>query len=250
MAIYRVEAPDKSIIEFEGPDNASQNDILGFARHVYLGGVAQPSEPKGPKHTLAGTVQDIGATTMKGIVGLGESLVGLADIPSQGAAGQALEEAGYKPEEIQQYLESQFSPATQAARRKTAEAKGFLESAKSYLQNPSAALTTAGESVPQMLGGYGIAKTALGVAPKLGGALAAGIGEGAMGGGAAAEKLRQEAPEGKLTGKDLGAVAGTMLTTGAFGALSGAVARRFGFTDPDTMFLNMGAEKQIGRAHV
>ena len=46
MAIYRVEAPDKSIIEFEGPDNASQNDILGFARHVYLGGVAQPSEPE------------------------------------------------------------------------------------------------------------------------------------------------------------------------------------------------------------
>ena len=46
MAIYRVEAPDKSIIEFEGPDNASQNDILGFAKHVYLGGLAKPTEPE------------------------------------------------------------------------------------------------------------------------------------------------------------------------------------------------------------
>ena len=196
-----------------------------------------------PERTFTGTVKDIGTAALKGAVGLGESMVGLADIPTRGLAGAGLEQLGYRPEETQQYLETQYSPATQAARKKVAEAQGFTETAKAYLENPSAILSTAGESVPQMVGAAGAAKT---LVPKVAPWLAAGIGEGLMGAGSAAEQRRQEAPEGYLSGKDYASVAGTGATTTLFGALGGKLANRLGFTDPDTMFLNMGTKKPIG----
>ena len=36
MAIYKVQAPDKRILRFEGPDNATQQQILGFAEKMYM----------------------------------------------------------------------------------------------------------------------------------------------------------------------------------------------------------------------
>ena len=227
MARY-VELHDGTTLEF--PDNTTDDVMLSAARK-YLG------KQQEPERTFTGTVKDIGTAALKGAVGLGESMVGLADIPTRGLAGAGLEQLGYRPEETQQYLETQYSPATQAARKKVAEAQGFTETAKAYLENPSAILSTAGESVPQMLSAAGAAKT---LVPKVAPWLAAGIGEGLMGAGSAAEQRRQEAPEGYLSGKDYASVAGTGATTTLFGALGGKLANRLGFTDPD----------KIGRAHV
>ena len=40
MAIYKVEAPDGQIIKFEGPEDATQEQILAFAAESYV-----PKEP-------------------------------------------------------------------------------------------------------------------------------------------------------------------------------------------------------------
>jgi len=115
-------------------------------------------EAKGYDRTLSGTALDAGITLLKGAIGLPEAAVGLLDIPTMGYAGKLLEQAGFKPKEAKEILDTYLSEAQQAANRKVKEAQGFIPTAKAALQNPSTILTSVGESLPQMLGGAGIAK--------------------------------------------------------------------------------------------
>jgi len=125
-------------------------------------------EAQGYDRTVGGTAKDVGITLLKGAIGLPEAAVGLLDLPTMGYAGKLLEQAGFKPKEAREILDTYLSEAQQAANRKVREAQGFLPTAKAALQNPSTILTTAGESIPQMLGGAGIARGLLQVAPKIG----------------------------------------------------------------------------------
>ena len=121
-----------------------------------------------PKRTLGGTIKDMGVTALKGAVGLPQAVVGLADMATGGHAGKALEGAGLRFKETQDILSDQYSDAQKAANRKVAEADGFVGTAKAMLENPSTIATSVGESLPQMLGGAGVARELLKVAPKVG----------------------------------------------------------------------------------
>ena len=101
-------------------------------------------EAKGYDRTVGGTALDAGITLLKGAIGLPEAAVGLLDIPTMGYAGKLLEQAGFKPKEAKEILDTYLSEAQQAANRKVREAKGFLPTAAAALQNPSTILTTAG----------------------------------------------------------------------------------------------------------
>jgi len=204
-------------------------------------------EAQGYDRTIGGTAKDVGITLLKGAIGLPEAAVGLLDLPTMGYAGKLLEQAGFKPKEAKEILDTYLSEAQQAANRKVREAQGFLPTAKAALQNPSTIFTTAGESIPQMLGGAGIARGLLQVAPKIGAVAAGAAGEGLIGAGAAAEQMRQESKDKLLSGKQVISAVGSGVGTAAFGAAGGKLANKLGLDDIDTLLAG-GASQAAGQA--
>lgn len=201
-------------------------------------------EAKGYDRTLSGTALDAGITLLKSAIGLPEAFVGLADIPTLGRVGKFLEQAGYKPNEAKEILDTYLSEAQQAANRRVKETKGFLPTVGAAIQNPSTIATTAGESLAPMLGGAGVARGVLKAAPKVAPYLAGAIGEGILGAGSAAEQIRQETEDKLLTGKQALSAVGSGVGTAAFGVAGGKLAKKLGLDDIDTMLVT-GAKQAV-----
>lgn len=201
---------------------------------------------QGFERTVGGTAIDAGITLLKGAIGLPEAAVGLLDIPTLGYAGKLLEQAGFKPKEAKEILDTYLSEAQQAANRQVKEAQGFIPTAKAALQNPSTIATSIGESLPQMLGGAGIARGLLKVAPGIGATAAGAAGEGILGAGSAAEQIRQEAKDKLLTGKQALASIASGVGTAAFGLAGGKLAAKLGLDDVDTLLA--GGASQAAKA--
>jgi N12 class adenine-specific DNA methylase len=212
---------------FDGQLDTPSNNLTPFSGEL--------DAPDNPKRSALDVAKDIGVTALKGAVGLPQSVVGLADMATGGRAGKALEQAGVGFEETQKFLDDQYSDAQKAANRKVQTAQGFVGTAKAMLENPSTIATSVGESVPQMLGGAGVARGLLKVAPKVAPAIAGAIGEGVLGAGSQAEQIRQETQDGLLTPKQVALSAATGASTAAFGALGGKLSQRLGIGDADTM---------------
>lgn len=196
----------------------------------------QPKEKRKERTTLD-VVRDVGVTALKGAVGLPQSFVGLADIPTGGRVGKALEDIGYRPQEAQQMLDSMYSEPQQEANRKVREADGFIPTLEAALENPSTIATTVGESIPQMLGGASIARGIVAAAPKVAPWLAGAAGEGILGAGSAAEQIRGETKDRLLTPTQSAAAVASGLGTAAFGAVGGKLAQKMGVPDVDTMLV-------------
>ena len=181
------------------------------------------------------TMGDIGLSVIKGAVGLPQAVVGLADIPTGGHAGKALESIGYRPAEAQKIIESAFSPEMRASLARVQNTKGFFDAIGTVVTEPRALSNTIIESLPLMLGGAGIARGIAWALPGTVGAIAAaGAGEGAIGAGSAAEQIRGETEDGLLTSKQVGAALASGVVTGHLGAFGGTVAKRLGIGDIDT----------------
>ena len=178
---------------------------------------------------------DTAVSALKGAIGLPEAFVGLADIPTGGRVGKALESVGYKPGEAKEYLDTLYSPEQQEANRKVREAEGFTETLKAAVKNPSTIAHSVIESLPLMGGGAGLARGALRIAPKIGAVVAGAGGEGLMSAGSAAEQIRQESPTGTITAKQSAIAAGSGAGTGALGVIGGKIAQRLGIADIDTL---------------
>lgn len=205
--------------------------------------------------------QDVGISALKGIVGVPQVAVGLADIPTGGAVGKFIEEqTPVKFKETQKILDSMYSDTQKEAFRKVEQAEGFWNTAQTAIENPSVIAQTAIESAPSMLAG-GVAgrgvragaaylpKAAsrwLGISAAEGAGeaavlqaagrldvAAAAIGEGLVGAGATAEQLREQSETGLLTPQQSLAAVASGIGTGALGALGGRVARRLGIEDID-----------------
>ncbi len=200
-----------------------------------------------PSRSVADVAKDVGITALKGAVGLPQSVVGVADLVTGGRAGKAVEDAGVRFKDTQEFLADQYSDAQKAANRKVAEADGFVGTAQAMLENPSTIATSVGESIPQMLGGAGVARGVLAAGAKVAPAIAGAIGEGVLGAGSQAEQVRQETADGLLTPKQAALTAASGLTTGAFGVLGGRVSQRLGIGDADTM-LAQGSIRGAGPA--
>jgi hypothetical protein len=126
---------------------------------------------------VGGFLKDTAIDATKGVVGLGESAVGLANIATGNMAGKGLAKFGYDPSATKKILDSGYSTQRQEANQNVADAKGFIPTVKALAQNPSTAFGSIVESAPLSIGGVGVAR---GVATKmLSSALAkAGIAEG------------------------------------------------------------------------
>lgn len=179
-------------------------------------------------------VTDPLVTATKGAIGWPEALTGLADIPTLGYAGKAVRGLGVDFKGAKDELDKMYSPAQQEANRLVREAKGFIPTVSTMLENPSTILHQAGESIPSMLGGGLIGRGVLAALPKIGPAIAGGMGEGAISAGSMAEQIRQDSKEGTLTPAQAGISALTGAVTGAIGATSGTIAKKLGIMDVDT----------------
>lgn len=198
---------------------------------------------------------DTGVSLTKGVIGVPEALVGLADIPTGGYAGKAAESLGFRPKDAKAALDELYSPEQQAANREVQQARGFVDTTVAALRNPSTIVQSAVESAPSLLPAGAVARGAVALAPRIGGALAAGIGEGAVSAGQTAEQVRQETADGLLTGKQSALAAGSGALTGAIGAVAGKIANRLGIGDIDQLVAGVQeagpkAQKSFARALV
>jgi hypothetical protein len=214
---------------------------------------AKPVDAEPPSRGLIGWGQDIAATAVKGAIAVPEAIVGLADIPTGGAAGKFLENkdgaVGLRFKEAKEIVNDWHSDATKEAQRKFEQADGIVEKAKTAIQNPSLVATAIGESLPSMgLGGAAarglMAATRLGQMGAKGAVLAGAAGEGIVGAGSQAEQIRQETSDGLLTPGQSAAAVATGATTAAFGYAGGKLAQRLGIGDAETML----AQGQAGMA--
>ena len=71
MPIYKVEAPNGSILQLEGPEGASEQDIIQAATELYSGAPAQPTEQPsataGPIEALIGGSKRFGSSAITGL---------------------------------------------------------------------------------------------------------------------------------------------------------------------------------------
>jgi len=227
------------------PPEAAPEESRALTAEKYLAEV-EARKQESPDRSVSDAVLDSGITLLKGTIGLPEAFVGLADIPSRGAIGKFLERSGYKPKEASAILDTYLSEAQQAANRKVSEAKGFVPTIQESLKNPSTIATSIGESLPQMIGGAGVARGLLKAAPALGPVIAGGLGEGILGAGSAAEQMRQEAKDKLLTGKQALSAIGSGVGTAAFGIAGGRLANKLGLDDVDTLLA--GGASQAAKA--
>uniref|UniRef100_A0A6M3K0H1 Uncharacterized protein n=1 Tax=viral metagenome TaxID=1070528 RepID=A0A6M3K0H1_9ZZZZ len=189
-----------------------------------------------PDRTILGTAGDIGVSAAKGIVALGESLVGLTDIPTLGHTGKlAKEYLGYDPKLTQETLDSLYSDAQKAANKRVQDVKGFVNTAVTMINNPSTIADAAIQSFPMMLGGAGAARALVSGGVKISPMVAAALFEGVLSSGSSAEQMRQQTEDGLLTLKQALSSVASGAGTAAFALAGGRVARRLGFADVDTL---------------
>lgn len=200
-----------------------------------------------PERGLKGWAQDIGATAVKGAIAVPEIAVGLADLATGGHAGRAAEGLGLRFKEAKEIANDWHSEATKEAQRQFQQAEGVTGKAAAALQNPSVIATAVGESLPTMFAGGLIGRGLMlagravpALAGRVGPALAGALGEGIVGAGSAAEQIRQESPNGLLTGRQAGLAGLSGVADAGFGLLGGKMAQRLGIGDVETMLAGAG----------
>ena len=196
----------------------------------------EPTPEKKPRG-FGGIAADIGLSALKGAISVPEAAVGLADIPTGGRVGRALEGVGFRPKEAKAMLDDQYTAEQKQAFQNVQQAEGFGGKFVAALQNPSVVGHSIVESLPSMGAGGVVGRGVLAAAPGVGALGAAALGEGIVGGGSAAEQIRQETPDGLLTPKQAGLAALSGAGTAAFGALGNKVAKSLGIHDVDVMLI-------------
>jgi hypothetical protein len=188
----------------------------------------------GKPSSLARRAGDLGLGLAKGVIGVPETLVGLADIPTLGRTGKALESAGVRFKDAKDYLDTFQSPEQKAANEAVGSAKGFVPTLAAAVKNPSFIAQQVAEQAPQLLAGGAVSR-GLAVAPKLGAVARGAIGEGIITAGQNVEQVREEEPTGVLTPKQvaLNSLAGGI--TGGIAYGGGRVANKLGLADVETM---------------
>lgn len=204
-----------------------------------------PSSAKEEKKGFKGHAQDTGASLMSGLAAVPDTLVGLADMYTEGRAGKSIDDNlgdYYKLGNAQNYWQDKKTDISKEQQQQFHEADGIVDKTKVALQNPSMIANAAVESLPSMfLGG------ALGRATKIANPVAgAAIGEGAVMAGAQAEQIRQNSDDQMLNNGQEAAAALTGGLGALFGFAGGKLAQKLGIGDIDTMIV----QGRVGPAQV
>jgi GGDEF domain-containing protein len=184
-----------------------------------------------PSSMLRRGLGDTALSLGKGVIDTGEAAVGLADIPTLGGVGDALQSIGYDPKAAKEAIDRYYSPEFQAASDEVAKTQGFFPSIAASFRNPSTIVQGIAESAPAMLGGGAISQGL--VARGLGELAAGAIGEGAVQAGQSAEQTRQNT--GTLTPTQAALAVSSGAVDAALVKLSGHVADYLGIADKEVI---------------
>lgn len=237
-----------STIQQRNPQQSYNPDVLRYQFEQKYGPLDQQNESY---------VGDLGTALKLGLAKrVPESVAGLIDIPvaavtGQNYAGQAVDWAQEKlganlgGDQWAKRQEAMYTPETQQQLAENQAAwrdQGLGGYAKTLLSNPRALGLMAVESLPEMAAGGLVAK-GLKVAPLLAnrGILRAGIGEGAVMGGAQMENLTNQEVDPR---EAAGYAALTGVGGGALGVAGGRVAQRLGLIDPETWMAGVARGKR------
>jgi hypothetical protein len=242
-------------------------------------------EPEAPPPEKSGflrrVVGDTAVSAVKSAIGLPEMAAGLGSLVSGGRVGKAAEEAGFRPREAREFLDTLLTPEQQAANREVQQAQGFWDTASAAIRNPSTIGHAVVESAPSLLPAGAVARGVMAgatrLSPALAGRIAAaeaaplvasqgaktaaeltrlaavGIGEGVVSAGASAEQIRQQTQDGRLTAEQSLIAAGSGALTGLIGGVAGKIANKLGIGDVQQMLAGVQqagpkAEKALTRA--
>ena len=232
-------------------DFDKQESGYGMSRSGDFWGGLNETEVVPPKSTSSNPIRRVIADPLVGLakgaaVGIPETVVGLLDIPTMGRAGKVAETVSrglglgdFKS--ANEMFDNLLTPETREAQQKVAEAKGFLPTIATAIQNPSSIVQTVAESIPSMVTGMRAAGAVskligkplveAGVAnlPRI--AKVGGIAEGAITAGQNIEQVRQQTEEGTLTPSQVGINTLSGVLTGMIGVAGGKLAQRFGLED-------------------
>lgn len=111
---------------------------------------------------LVSRAKDTGIDLLKGVVDVGQSVVGLSSMTSFGLVGKGLRAVGYDPEGTHKYLDQGYSQARAESEAEVNAAQGFVGTAGSLWDNPDALAGRVVRAAPAMLGGIAGARVAAG----------------------------------------------------------------------------------------
>lgn len=243
-----VKAP-KASRPFVGPDSASESQ--GFVGPDESSSIETPSVENlpgiapgtKPSSVLRRAVADPLLDLASGLIAVPKSFVGLGSIATGGRVGKAVDTGMSKAglatlSESGEFWQGLKSPEAKEAQRRVSEADGFTGKITEAVSNPSTIGSAVIQSVPGMLAGGGAARVATKLIPKLA-PIAMGLGEGAIGAGAAAESIRESNSDKLLTLKQSALSAAAGAGTAALGVLGGKLAAKLKIVDPDTWAAGM-----------
>lgn len=199
---------------------------------------------------LRRAVADPAISLARGIIGVPEAIVGLADIPTMGGAGKAAEALGFRPREAKEFLGEFYSPEYKQTQQELQATQGFFPTIQKAIEKPSIIAHGLIESLPSIGAGGAIARGALAAAPRLGFAGAGAIGEGAVSAGATAEEVRQQSETGWLTPGQSATAAISGAVTGGVTLAGAKIAQRFGLLDVEQILAGRTIEQATGKGAV
>ncbi|MDG4401752.1 PLxRFG domain-containing protein [Pseudomonas aeruginosa] len=224
---------------------ASQQPVTGGEKPWEEFGGETKEEGRG----LIGHARDLGLSVAKGVIGVPEAAVGLADIPTEGRVGKFLENQdgmlGFRPREAKDFLSDLHTDQYKQQQQDFQDADGVVDKTLHAVQNPSMVVNTVAESLPSMLAGGALGRGVRALAPALAPVAAGAAGEGAVMAGQQAEQIRQETDDGLLTPAQSGAAVATGVLGSLFSLAGGSLAKKLGIGDADTLLAGGANPEQL-----
>ena len=187
---------------------------------------------------------DTWQSVKSGLVGVPQAVVGLSNLMSGGHTGKFVQDNIWDIKKTQENIQAQKSDTAKAQQAQFESAEGFGGKLGAIWDNPMMAVDATVQSLPQMFAGGALGRGIGKMAGIQNGAVRAGVGEGTMMAGTAAENMRAENADGLLTGKETLASIGTGVAGGLLGYGGGKLAQKLGIADADTLLA--GGVRELG----
>jgi hypothetical protein len=145
VAPAQAEPAKAGLMDRIGSAMNSYRDNLIAAGNILTSPATVPAVPK-TYPSAVDSLKDTGLDLWKSLVGVNESIVGLADVVTGNLAGKAMAAGGYDPQGVRKRASSLQSPERQAADAEVQKATGFIGKLQALKDNPISAVGTIAES--------------------------------------------------------------------------------------------------------